>query len=141
MANDTGTDEVTAKQIVEDLSQYAQGEGFKIYAAGEVGSNSAAKTIKLDLAGSTSVMNTTTGSPTSKTWILEATVLRSQDKGGIPAHVSGHITFDGVAPDTYATNSFTLDWNEPAAAISILTDNSTANDVKTFSFIIERIKN
>ena len=137
----TSTSEVAAKTIIEDLSQYAPGEGFKIYAAGNVGSNSASKTIKLQLAGSTSVTNTTTGSPTSKGWILEATVLRSQDKGGIPATIFGHITFDGVAPDTYVANGFTLDWNEPAAKLVILTDNSDSGDISTIAFILERIKN
>tara|TARA_R100000734_G_C3315186_1_gene107059 strand:- start:630 stop:2174 length:1545 start_codon:yes stop_codon:yes gene_type:complete len=137
----TSTSEVAAKTLIEDLSQYAPGEGFKIYATGSVGSNSASKTIKLDLLGSTSVTNTTTGSPTSKSWILEATVLRSQDKGGIPAVVFGHITFDGVAPDIYVNNVFTLDWKEPAGEIKILTDNSDSGDISTVAFILERIKN
>jgi len=140
--NSTSTAAVTAASSIEDFSQYNLGEGFKVTAAGEVGSNSAGKTISLFLNGLTSnVTNATTGSPTSKSWILEATVLRSQDKGGAYAIIFGQITFDGVAADTFQAYDYSMDWTRTDGSISIITNNSTASDIKTTAFIIERIKN
>jgi hypothetical protein len=126
----------TMYQANIDLSQFDIAQGFRVEVSGFFAANANTKTVILDIDGNTTVTNATTTAPNSKYFTASVTVLKEARY----AIAYGAMLLDGIAADTYGTNSLNMDWDTSIVAKVTANAATTNTDVHVYSMIVEPLK-
>jgi len=119
-----------------DLSQFDVGQGFKVTTSGFFAANSNTKSVTIDVGGISTVANTTTTAPNSKSFVATVTILKEARY----AVAYGSMLIDAVAADTYLTNGLNVDWGT-SVVVDVTGNAATTNtDIQIYSFTVEPLK-
>ena len=126
----------TMYQADIDLSQFDIGQGFIVEVSGFFAANGNTKTVILDIDGNTTVTNATTTAPNSDQFTARVTVIKEARY----AIAYGYMLLEGIAADTYGTNSLNIDWNSVITAKVTANAATTNTDIHIYSMILEPLK-
>jgi hypothetical protein len=126
----------TMYQADIDLSQFDIGQGFVVEVSGFFAANSETKTVIIDIDGNTTVTNATTTAPNSDQFTARVTVIKEARY----AIAYGYMLLEGIAADTYGTNSLNIDWNSVITAKVTANAATTNTDIHIYSMILEPLK-
>ena len=126
----------TMYQADIDLSQFDIGQGFVVEVSGFFAANGNTKTVIIDIDGNTTVTNATTTAPNSDQFTARVTVIKEARY----AIAYGYMLLEGIAADTYGTNSLNIDWNSVITAKVTANAATTNTDIHIYSMILEPLK-
>ena len=126
----------TMYQADIDLSQFDIGQGFIVEVSGFFAANGNTKTVIIDIDGNTTVTNATTTAPNSDQFTARVTVIKEARY----AVAYGYMLLEGIAADTYGTNSLNMDWNTTVTAKVTANSATTNTDIHIYSMILEPLK-
>ena len=119
-----------------DLAQFDHAQGFKVEVSGLFSANANTKTVTLEIGGFSTVTNATTTAPNGNSFTASVVILKEVRY----AIAYGAILLDGIAADTYTTNSLNLDWNS-LTTVKVTANSATINtDTKIYSMVLEPLK-
>jgi len=126
----------TMYQADIDLSQFDIGQGFIVEVSGFFAANGNTKTVIIDIDGNTTVTNATTTAPNGDQFTARVTVIKEARY----AIAYGYMLLEGIAADTYGTNSLNIDWNSVITAKVTANSATTNTDTHIYSMILEPLK-